>query len=445
MSKVEQIILHSVQQYNILPLTSRCNVKCVFCSHKQNPPGVEVIEIPPRTMEEIHRAMAFLNPEKKVVIGESATRIIEGEPFTHPNWKEVLGEIRKQFPSTPIAITTNGRLLSQDTVEFLSQMQSLELNVSLNSASEKGRLTLMRDNKAETSIAGLKLLKLWGIKFHGSIVAMPHLIGWDDLYETSVFLDQCGAQTIRVFMPGFSKFAPEFLTFNHKDLHQRLADFITSLSDQISSPVLLEPPINQNLLAVVEGVIPGSLAQGLGIQKNDVIRSVNGAIPRCRVEAWELMHRLGPVKVLVERESRNLTFTWENGLNTKSGIVMNYDFDPERMEELASLAIKYRGENVLILASDLAVDIVRQVIQSIPNCDFYVYPVKNRFFGGSIGAAGLLTVDDFFRSYAAFIKDNPKPTLVLVPKEAFDYWGKDLTGQAHWELEALMGVKVIIL
>ena len=69
---------------NILPLTSYCNVRCVFCSHKQNPDGVLIHRLPSLPVAKVEELVQLLDPREKVVIGESATRLVEGEPFTHP-------------------------------------------------------------------------------------------------------------------------------------------------------------------------------------------------------------------------------------------------------------------------------------------------------------------------------------------------------------------------
>lgn len=36
----EQLLSKSVSQHNILPLTSKCGVSRLFCSHRYNPPKV---------------------------------------------------------------------------------------------------------------------------------------------------------------------------------------------------------------------------------------------------------------------------------------------------------------------------------------------------------------------------------------------------------------------
>lgn len=107
---IESLILRGASEGNILPLTSACNVRCIFCSHRQNPPGVEAYRIPPQGRSEVERILPFMDPERPVVIGESATRIIEGEPFTHPAILEILELIRANLPGATIQITTNGSL-----------------------------------------------------------------------------------------------------------------------------------------------------------------------------------------------------------------------------------------------------------------------------------------------------------------------------------------------
>ena len=76
----EQLLYHSVGRHNILPLTSRCGVSCLFCSHRYNPPGVRAVFFGDLEMEIIRELLDLLNPKEKIVIGESATRL-EGEPY----------------------------------------------------------------------------------------------------------------------------------------------------------------------------------------------------------------------------------------------------------------------------------------------------------------------------------------------------------------------------
>ena len=74
-----------------------------------------------------------------------------------------------------------------------------------------------------------------------------------------------------------------------------------------------------------------------------------------------------------------------------------------------------------------------------------IQPVNNNFFGGSIGAAGLLTINDFYTAYGEYREIKDRPELILLPREAFDYLGRDLTGRSYKELEEKAGVQVIVI
>ena len=76
--------IHSISQFNVLPVTSKCNFSCLFCSHKQNPPDIKVFSVPDLSLSGLIDIIDFLDKDRKIVIGESATNIIEGEPFCNP-------------------------------------------------------------------------------------------------------------------------------------------------------------------------------------------------------------------------------------------------------------------------------------------------------------------------------------------------------------------------
>jgi len=73
-------LLYHAARRGILPLTSGCNASCVFWSHRYTPPGVEVLVLGPRPLAEVRARLDWLAGSEKIVIGESVTRIKEGEP-----------------------------------------------------------------------------------------------------------------------------------------------------------------------------------------------------------------------------------------------------------------------------------------------------------------------------------------------------------------------------
>lgn len=139
---------------------------------------------------------------KKIIIGESATRLREGEPLTHPQFLPLIRQLRRLHPVTTIQLTTNASLLDEKTVYHLGRLKPLEVIVSLNSATAEGRTLLMGDPDPFRAIDAIDLLQRHKLPFHGSIVALPHLVGWDDLHETLMVLDRAGAVTMRLLLPG---------------------------------------------------------------------------------------------------------------------------------------------------------------------------------------------------------------------------------------------------
>ncbi len=444
----ETFILNGAAEANILPVTSRCNISCVFCSHRQNPPGVMAGRINPCSPEEIKGVLPFIDPGRPVVIGESASRIIEGEPLTHPAIKEILTLVRHAFPRTPIQITTNGSLLDQETAEVFNRLGGIVVYLSLNSASEKGRRLLMGDGHPRRSIQSACLLKRHGVPYHGSIVALPHLVGWDDLEETVMYLGEQGARTIRLFMPGYTRLAPPALRFS-RTLRQEINDFVLRLRKKTTVPLTVEPPLINDLESVIAGVMAGSPAALAGVSAGDVIQAVDGQPALTRVAAFRSVLKSANPEITVGRGINIYTLKLEKKPGQRSGLVMDYDIDPLLIEEIERLVLRRNMRQAVALTSELAADVINLGLQRFlkKGIEVKTWPVKNRFFGGSIGAAGLLTVSDFKLSLKEYLggKSVITPGLVLLPGLAFDSRGRDLTGRSYLELEGDCPVRAEIL
>lgn len=433
---------------NILPLTSRCNVSCVFCSHHYNPPGVETLRIGPVSLEAIEGRLPLIDPGRPVIIGESVTRIIEGEPFTHPHICKILTLLRGSLPDTTIQITTNGSLLDEKMVKKLAGLGNVVLYLSLNSASMRGRAGLMRDGGAGRAIDSPRLLNKYGVPFHGSVVAMPHLTGWDDLEQTLRFLAFSGAVTIRVFLPGFTRLAPPGLRYG-TDLPDKLHDLAGRLRKEINTPVTVEPAALPDLKPRVAGVMAGTPAAAAGIRSGDEIIAVGGSMVYTRVQSFRSVLAAERPCLELRRGGRVLQVTLAKKAGESSGLVMDYDLDPAVAGYIEKAAASRRARRVLVLTSELGRRVMALGLERFYEgaAELRVFAARNRFFGGTIGAAGLLTVPDIEAALGDFMSACAgwDPDMVLIPAIAFDSRGRDLTGRLYLDLQKNCGLDVEIV
>ncbi len=331
---IEQLLVEAVREHNVLPLTGRCNLSCIFCSHRHNPPGTAAYSFSPLSETKWSELLQFLNPSRKIIIGESATRLREGEPFTHPDLLNVLQRLRHRYPDTTLQVTTNGSLLNRETVRLLHIFKPLELVLSLNSATVQGRLLLMGDSSSSAALLP-QLLAARDIDFHGSIVALPHLVGFTDLEQTIRMLDQSGAKTIRLLIPGYTRYSSGQVippTEAEKDLH----NFALALKKSLHAVLLTEPPLIDNLLPVVEGLLPDSPASRAGIICGDLVDSVNNSKPRSRVEAFRMIEAAPAVELKLIRDAVRVELSLNRPAGQPAGLVFNYDLDPAQVDRVKS-------------------------------------------------------------------------------------------------------------
>lgn len=443
---IRALMLYSAQQANILPVTSTCNVRCIFCSNRQNPPGTEVYAVAPRNLEDIGQSLDFMDEGRPVIIGESVTRISEGEPFTHPYIKEILRLVRRRLPRAPVQITTNGSLLDEHMVSFLSRLGKVTLYLSLNSCNFRIRAEMMGDKSAGRAVRCVRLIKEANLEFHGSLVAMPHVYGWNDLEETILYLAREGAKTIRVFIPGYTRLAPDILRFP-PDLPAGVRRLTAGLRNRVPVPVTCEPPAVNNLCPEIAGVIAGSPAERAGIRAGDVIKSIDGVRPYSRVDAFRRLRDGSRPEILLERDNKIFACRLEKKKGESPGVVMEYDLGPE-WEDAGRAARRHRAQRVLVLTSTLAREAARLAMNMFGDgFEWKVAACPNRFFGGSIGAAGLLVVEDMIEAVKEFLQKHPRwrPDLVLLPPAAFDHLGRDLTGRSFREVGEKTGLPVEIV
>ena len=214
-------------------------------------------------------------------------------------------------------------------------------------------------------------------------------------------------------------------------------------------PLTAEPPLICSLEAVAAGVIANSPAAAAGVCAGDVIVAVNGVRVLTRVHAFKQVLKSDCPEITLSRDGRVYILKVKKKSGERAGLVMDYDLDPITIEDI-ELVLRRRGvTDAVALTSELAAPVINLGLQRFlkDELDVTTVAVKNRFFGGSIAAAGLLTVEDFKFSLKKQLSKYPGsiPGAVLLPGIAFDRRGRDLTGRSYLELEEYFRIKFEVL
>ena len=434
-----EALLYQAQKEGVLPITSECGMRCAFCSNRWNPPSCEVYVIGRRSLHDIKESIPWLQAAPgPIVIGESVTRINEGEPLTHPDFAEIVRTVRNAYPGRSIRVTTNGTLLTPSIIDLLGDLD-VELIVSLNSIGK--RQELMGDLDPDRTLGNVRRLR-GRVRFEGSIVALPFLVGEEDIRDTAEFLRDSGASTIRLLLPGFSGRHP-LRRLMPRNTWQQVRELGTELSRRLRIPVLADPPGLQDARPVVEHVMKGTAAWEAGILQGDLVVKVGGRETFSRKDAFmECRARENPA-ITVERDGAEIGLTLRKAKMESPGFVMYEDLDREAYLAWERSSQVRKGKDVLILTSRLAKPIIESVLER-RGLTARVVGVTSRFFGGNIQAGGLLVVRDFLAAYRKAIADGFEPVEVTLPKAAFDPWGRDLEGVHYRVIEEKTGRPVML-
>lgn len=421
----------------ILPLTSACNTACAFCSHRFNPAGIKTVAVNPLSQADLELLLPTIARLSALTIGESASTIMEGEPLTHPRFRQIMQQIRDVAPQISMKLTTNGILLSDGMLAFLESIRPLELTISLNSTTQMGRRQLMGVGAGSTD-GLLQRLAAGKLPWHASIVAMPHLVGMDDILETLQQSAQHGAVTIRVFLPGFTRLTPSSLRLP-ASMQAQLLHELAEWADAHSTPLLVEPRRLTDLRADIVGVIAGSPAENK-LARHDAILAVDDAPVMSRIDAFDRLYTAMNPHVTFERDGVVANTQLIKAALSRSGIVVHSDMSPALMRRLRRRCS--RRHSVWVLASTLGSDLLDACLPSEQYPNTHVITVANQTFGGSIGCAGLLTVADMI---AGLPSGTRRPDILLLPKVAFDRSGNDITGVNYENVQAVTGCRVELL
>jgi len=463
---------------NLDSISSYCNAKCEFCYELGNPLPYERAML---SLEEVATRAKYFDPASGVGILHPSLRL-SLEPFTNPNLIDIMQTVRRTSPNELIILTTNGSFLTPEMIDRLADLQPVVMSVSVNCCSTGARRRMMGDPRAETALNSLELLQQKGIRFVGTIVAW-HTIPVEELVETIRFIDRFSPYSIRVTLPGYSRFFAEDILFDTDATWFKFCEAIEAIRPRISAPVMVLPHLYANapLIPSIDGVVKNSPAQMAGLRYGDIITRINDkqVLTKGQARVWlKMAERSGGVlEMEVQRNGARLVLQLsENGhaslypykvnlhqdgggeeaesnFGSRFGIFLAADFEIGAIPGMMELIAGYGARNVLLLSSAIIKPNVETIIASIPEYRDYFSQIKldiripeHIFWGGNILIGDLYLTSDYLAAAREFIAETGrKPDLILLPSSFASEFGYDLAGQSYTDMERALGIPVELI
>ncbi len=449
---ISRLMRNSAAEKNQLSITTLCDSKCIYCGQKQDFTDFQSVRNGHKDITAIRNSIAQLDPEIPISIGQSDILVTEGEPFLHPDFRKIIRHIRDIHPAAPIEITTNGHFLTADNINFLNDMGDVYIKVIINSSESYIRKSVMGDHEllSENTINGIILLGESEITYSGIIIAVPELIDEEQLLQTALFLDANRADKIEISLPLCSAFIERNLFPELRKVYCELRSKIKNISSRINTPINLASELIQDLLPVVTGVVKNAPAWDAGIRTGDIILAVNGKIPLCREDAFNMLSIPGPVEAAVKCDESVETLKWSNPYQYCSGIIMENDFSPNRAEYIRMAVEKNKGKS-LLLCSETGFGILSAVLKKLKlkQDDAQAVLVSCERSDSLIATDKILSIDDYENAYRMFMADSVEKanqiTQLILPQESFDSEGYDYNMLDFMDLESRTGLKVTVI
>ncbi|HBC76201.1 MAG: hypothetical protein A2008_07975 [Candidatus Wallbacteria bacterium GWC2_49_35] len=466
-TEIINYILYSEAEHNVLPLSSLCHNGCVFCSHKNIGPADYLYRFYDykRQLSEVIEHIDFLDPSKKVFIGESATKIFEGEPFLFRGIIEVLRAVRRQVKKAAISITTSGGFIPAAFFEIAEEIAPLEINFSLNSYNESVRDKIVLDGKTKEAFENFEKLCAAGsdVKLSVSLMALNASMTPADilLEDIGKIRRMTNLSVVKIYLPRFSgaQFHNFFADYGEFERYCRtVKSSLEGINDNaLTTPVILEPapPDFDGGDILIHSVLPGSKAALKNVAPKDKIKAVNGEAPLSKTHAYRMItaSKKAPA-VTVEpaggASSREIIFSGYNREKDGAcGIVFTADIPGETIEKL--IGINKKLENLdkkgIVATTRLSADYMRNILEKFNITSLSAAAFENFRFGGNIDCVGLLTLEDIrvnMRSDANKKFRAGDINAIVLSSLMFDHLGRDLNGENIADFNRAAGFAVFI-
>jgi hypothetical protein len=456
-------------------LSWSCKISCEFCYQKGHPPNFK-LQKPNTSREELSTRLKYYSPQNGTALFEQTLHNID-EILNNPIIYDILPQLREKSEE-PLILLTNGVSLTEENIKRLQKFKPLLLPVSIHSFNQDLRKRLVHDRNPGVALNSPQLLEKYSIPYEVVIVRWPS-IPFEDLRATIHKADKHNASTVRVLLPGYSKYFPLQNVFDLDEWWTETIRQIRTIREEVSLPVIIEPNHYEEnvfepegLLDVkIYGVIKNSPAWKAGLRRGDIIKSFNNIDILTRKQLIDLLFEIGEsksstkvnVKVLRKEETIELTLVEENNSNNypyfnflySFGLLVNNNFDENEVVNVYRIIEERKAKSVLLLTSKLVEPTLKRLLDKYPSsnlpCELFIEIPPNKYLGGNICMGDLLVVEDFIDFINNWIiKTNHQPDLILIPASPFYYyvgssWNRDITGKVFSEIERRIGIPVELM
>jgi molybdenum cofactor biosynthesis enzyme MoaA len=254
----------------MLPIASVCGADCVFCFNKYNPMDMDLAS-GFRDLDDVQQAIELLGGDMPIHLGGESNGVVrqEGEPLLHPKIFEIMGMIRRKHPHTLVHIMTNATQLTEKFILKLLPFQPLSFQISYHSNNQHNwcKILGIRAKKFQIAQNSFPLLQKYGLHCKTTIVAMPNLVGFDDIEGTISYLRQF-TDIINIYSPHYTDAAnAKDEDFRHRMSYDPIAmsEFLKKMRVKYNSDIdwPLDPLKPINLGGFHSNFMPANIMRNL--------------------------------------------------------------------------------------------------------------------------------------------------------------------------------------
>lgn len=164
----------------VLELTTACTLRCRHCYVEAGPEKASYLPF-----ENLVKVLKYLKDR-----GLTGVELTGGEPFLHPNFREIVKFCAENFKI--VGILTNGTMITDNDIKFLSQYHNVVMSVSLDSATPEFHDWLRGvDGAWEKAVNAIQKLSARNIPVRVAMIVTP--MNFKDIEATLLLAKKLGA------------------------------------------------------------------------------------------------------------------------------------------------------------------------------------------------------------------------------------------------------------